>query len=473
MTDAPRFAVREIELYERPVVLRLPFRFGVVTLTQCPQAFARARVEFADGTGAWGAAAEMMAPKWFDKNLALSNEDNFEQLRDVLLLARQAYLADGSSATAFGHFARHYDRHLAAAAAKGYNPLLAGYGPALLDRAVLDALCRSRDVSFYTAMQANLPGIGAERPEFAGFEFERFLRGLQPAADIEARHTVGMLDAITQSDLTDRVGDGLPETLEEVIETYGHRYFKLKVGGQLAADLARLDAIAAVLDQCTDRYFVSLDGNEQYQDAQGVAELMAAIRARPALARLWASTLFIEQPIARKFALDTDLRHSGVDKPVIIDESDGELDTFVRARERGYAGVSSKTCKGLYKSALNAARCAAWNAQDGGPRYFMSGEDLTTQAGLSVQQDLALVNLLGIGHVERNGHHYVNGMAAQPPAEQDAFLAAHPDVYERSHGAVRLKIRGGRIAIGSLACAGYASEAMPDFSVMQGLGAKG
>ena len=49
--------------------------------------------------------------------------------------------------------------------------------------------------------------------------------------------------------------------------------------------------------------------------------------------------------------------------------------------------------------------------------YFMSAEDLTTQAGLSVQQDLALVNLLGIGHVERNGHHYVNGMAALPLAE--------------------------------------------------------
>ena len=44
----------------------------------------------------------------------------------------------------------------------------------------------------------------------------------------------------------------------------------------------------------------------------------------------------------------------------------------------------------------------------------MSAEDLTTQAGLSVQQDLALVNLLGITHVERNGHHYVNGMAALP-----------------------------------------------------------
>ncbi len=426
MTEQLRFSVREIELYERPVVLRLPFRFGVVTLTQCPQAFARARIELEGGKSQWGAAAEMMAPKWFDKNLQLSNEDNFEQLRDVLLMARQAYLSDASSATAFGHFARHHDSHLQAASAKGYNPLLASYGPALIDRAILDALCRQRGVSFYTAMQGNLPGIGGQQREFAGFDFERFLPALQPSGTIEARHTVGMLDAITAADLHERVGDGLPETLEEVIQAYGHRYFKLKVGGQTAADLARLEAIAAVLDRSTQPYFVSLDGNEQYSDAHGLAELVEGIRARPALARLWNSTLFIEQPIARKLALDTDLRAADVGKPVIIDESDGELDTFALARERGYLGVSSKTCKGLYKSILNAARCARWNAQEGATRYFMSAEDLTTQAGLSVQQDLALVNLLGIRHVERNGHHYVNGMAALPAAEQQAFLAGAP-----------------------------------------------
>jgi hypothetical protein len=102
----------------------------------------------------------------------------------------------------------------------------------------------------------------------------------------------------------------------------------------------------------------------------------------------------------------------------------------------------------------------------------MSAEDLTTQAGLSVQQDLALVNLLGIRHVERNGHHYVNGMAALPASEQQAFLRAHPDVYEHSHGAVRLKIRGGQIAIGSLACVGYASGAMPDFGAMKSLSSR-
>ncbi|MEO7393211.1 MAG: mandelate racemase, partial [Ramlibacter sp.] len=275
MADAPRFMVREIELYERPVVLRLPFRFGVVTLTQCPQAFARARIELADGTVAWGAAAEMMAPKWFDKNLALSNEDNFDQLRDVLRLAREAYLADATPATAFGHFARHHDQHLQAAAARGYNPLLAGYGPALVDRAVLDALCRARAISFYAAIQGNLPGIGVGRPEFAGLEIDGLLATLSPAAAIEARHTVGLLDAITAADLTQRVGDGLPETLEEVIAAYGHRYFTLKVSGQVESDLARLEAIASVLDRATEPYFVSLDGNEQYEDAQGVAELVS------------------------------------------------------------------------------------------------------------------------------------------------------------------------------------------------------
>lgn len=56
--------------------------------------------------------------------------------------------------------------------------------------------------------------------------------------------------------------------------------------------------------------------------------------------------------------------------------------------------------------------------------------------------------------------------AALPPAEQQDFLNAHPDVYERSHGAVRLKIKQGRIVLGSLTCTGFASAALPDFNRM-------
>jgi hypothetical protein len=467
MAEAPEFSIADVELFERPVKLRMPFRFGVVTLTESPQAFARVRVTLPDGSSATGAAAELMAPKWFDKNLALSNDDNFEQLRSVLRLARTAYLSDRAPATAFGHFARHHDSHARAAGEQGFNPLLASYGPALLDRAILDALCRATGSSFYEAMRTNLAGMGPAHPQFATLDLPAFLSALKPAQQIHARHTVGLVDAITAADQTERVGDGLPETLEEVVQVYGHRYFKLKVSGKVEADLARLQAIASVIDRPSAPYFASLDGNEQYEDASGVQELVRGIRARPALARLWDSILFIEQPIARKLALQVDLRAADFGKPVIVDESDGELESFVQARARGYAGISSKTCKGFYKSVLNAARCAAWNREEGSARYFMSAEDLTTQAGLSVQQDIALVNLLGITHVERNGHHYVDGMAALPRAEQEAFLRAHRDLYEDSHGAVRLRIQGGKLAIGSLAVPGFASGALPDFGAME------
>ncbi|MCZ7566959.1 MAG: hypothetical protein M5U08_26655 [Burkholderiales bacterium] len=464
MSAAPRLRLLEVQLLERPVRLRMPFRFGVVTLTEAPQVFVRAAIRLEDGREAWGAGAELLAPKWFDKNLALTNEQNFDQLRTALRLARDAYLADAAPRTAFGHFAAHYAAQIEACAARDLNPLVACFGPAQLDRAILDALCRALAVPFSTAVRRNLAGIApaAVAPELAGFDMDRFLARLQPARWIAARHTVGLLDAIAGHPR--QADDGLPESLEEAVAAYGHTWFKLKVGGDVDADVARLAEIAAVLDAAGRDYRVSLDGNEQYDDLAALEALIARMRGEPRLARLAASIAFIEQPINRKHALDTDVGPLAAAAPVIVDESDATLESFPQARALGYAGCSSKMCKGLYKSIINAARCARWNAEGG--RYFMTGEDLTTQAGLAVQQDLALVALLGMTHLERNGHHYVNGMADLPAAEQAVFLAAHPDLYERRHGAVRLAIRDGMLAIGSLDCPGFASGAMPEWTAM-------
>jgi hypothetical protein len=445
-----KFSIREIELFERDVRLRMPFRFGIVTLTEAPQAFARARIRLENGVEAEGAAAELLAPKWFDKNPALSNEDNFEQLRSSLAVARGVYAAGGAN-TAFGHFQANYRSQLERGAGKGLNALTACFGPALVDRALVDALCRGLGISFYDAVRKNVVGLDLRAA---------FLESLRPSGHIAARHTVGLVDPITA--VEQRVNDGLPETLEEVVARYGHRWFKLKVGGNAKADVERLSAIASVLDRIAEPYHASLDGNEQYENVEGVLELWRQMKASPRLKRLVSSIVFIEQPIKRQNALAADVSSLAREKPVIIDESDDTLDAFPRAKALGYRGVSSKTCKGLYKSIINAARCADW-----GPEYFMSGEDLTIQAGLAVQQDLALVSLLGLTHVERNGHHYVNGMAGLPAAEQDAFLRVHPDLYERSHGAVRLRITKGQLAIGSLGCTGYASAAMPDWNQMK------
>ncbi|MBS0449869.1 MAG: hypothetical protein JSS14_01030 [Proteobacteria bacterium] len=449
-TTAPAFSIEEIRFFERDVVLRLPFRFGAATVTSCPQVYVRARIRLNDGSTSEGCAAEMMIPKWFDKNPVLSNEDNFAQLRRALQLARAAYTSGAQAQTAWRHFASHYQALLDAGLAAGLNPLVTSYGPALVDRALLDALCLHMSCSFSQAMSANLCGMvpGELAPDLRGFDFDAFAKAKQPRRSIAARHTVGLADAIGDAELAEAPRDGLPASLQAAIARYGHRHFKLKLCGDTHADVQRLARIAQLADPVAE--LVTLDGNEQYADAAAFQEFLDAFLAEPSLRGLASKCAFIEQPIQRATALEHDLTVAARRMPLLVDESDSQLGSFLQAQPLGYTGVSSKSCKGFYKSAINAARCAQAGTQR---RLFLSGEDLTMQAGVGVQQDLALVGWLGLAHVERNGHHYVDGMAALPEDEQASFLRAHPALYMRSDGATRLRIEHGQIDLGSITSA--------------------
>lgn len=452
--------------FERDHKLRLPFRFGVITVTQGTQAILRVRIALEDGRTSEGVAAEALGAKWFEKSPAFTDAQNLDQLRQALQIAIEHYQARGWD-TPFGLYAHTYRQQIARGEALGLNPLVASYGPALLDRAILDALGKATGQSFAEMIAANLPRITATdlTPDIAADHLTSFLAGLKPRDSIALRHTVGLVDPLTSADrpASERVNDGLPETLEEVVAYYGGRYYKLKVGGNVAADLDRLTRIAAVLDKGAGDYRVTFDGNEQYDDVEGIVELWRKVEESPALANMVERTLFIEQPIKRQSALSRPVTALATYRPVIIDESDGELSTFPRALELGYAGVSSKNCKGFYKSILNAARVAKL-----GPGYFMSAEDLTTQPGISVQQDLALVSLLGMTHVERNAHHFIDGMSSASDTEQNAFVAAHPLLYEKLPGRpARLRAKGGTIMLGSLGCPGFAVGADLDFTALR------
>jgi len=460
---APAFRIVAVDCFERPVRYRLPFRFGAATVTGGVQAFVRARIRMADGREAVGATAELMVPKWFDKDPARTNAQNVVQLRGSLALAAAAYTDDRAPRTAFGHCAARLAACREEGERIGMPALAAAFGAAEVDRAVLDALCRAVGRSFFTVVAQNLVGFepAALAPDLAGFHTTAFLGRLRRPARIDVRHTVGLADALTGA--APDADDGLPFSLEQAIARYGLRWFKLKLRGDPAADLERLRAIAGVLDRLPS-YGVTLDGNEQFADVAALRELAARIDAEPALTRLRAAVAFLEQPLPRQATFQHDVPDLAL--PLLIDEADGAIDAFPRATKRGYRGVSSKSCKGLYKSLVNAARCAAWNAGPAKTAFFVAGEDLTAPAGLAVQQDTALAALLGLAHVERNGHHYIDGMTGAPPAEQDAFAARHADLYERAHGTVRLAIRDGSLALDSLATPGYASAVLPDFEAL-------
>lgn len=459
---ALRLRILEVGCFERSHQLRMPFGVDVSTPTGGRQLVLRLRIGLEDGREAVGYSAEALCAKWFDKDLALSAAQNHHQLRRAVELAVDAYRPLPFS-TAYGLYAASYRAHVAACAAERLNPLIASFGSSMIDRAVIDALCRAEGISYFRALQSNILGIrsGPLVSDLLGFDLDAFLAGLAPAKQIALRHTLGLVDPLTRADQTNRVEDGLPETLEEVVGTYRGRYYKIEISGVPEADLMRLRQIAACLEAKLSDYRITLDGNEQFGDAAAAADFYARLQADPQLGRFVKSILSIEQPIRRERALIESIAPLAAHVPVIIDESDESLEAFPRARALGYSGTSTKLCKGIYKSIFNAARAARWTAE-GRSRYFLSAEDLTCEPGIALQQDLALVSCLGLAHVEKNAHHVIDGFDARPAAEGEAALAAHPDLYHRQNGRVRLKLREGMLSIGSLAAAGFGTALTPD-----------
>jgi L-alanine-DL-glutamate epimerase-like enolase superfamily enzyme len=446
-----RLAVRDIALFERQIPFARPFRFGAVTVNAAVQVFVRVEIEI-EGKGiATGASAEMLAPKWFDKRPHLSAEETSAELRRSLEIARQLYLSHKSFDTAFGHHAACYGAQVEACTKEDIPPLAAGFGPAEIDKAILDALLRGVDVSFFDGMAKNIAGIDARlSPDLGGDDITGFLGSRTRLDRVAVRHTVGLDDKIE--------GEG---GVADAHENSGARYFKLKLNGDPNADAARLIRIGIDLVKLPYDYSVTLDANEQYADLKALGALVDRLDHDQALAPIASKLLYVEQPMPRDITRASPLGPLGR-RDFIIDEADDSYDAFLAARELGYRGISSKSCKGIYKSVVNAARAARWSMDRG--NYFVTGEDLTCQAGLAVQQDLALGAFIGLAHAERNGHHYVDGFADTPATEADAFLAAHPDLYVRDGRKVRLAIHDGVLLTGSLVAPGFASSVHPDWS---------
>ncbi|WGD49896.1 hypothetical protein QA641_30250 [Bradyrhizobium sp. CB1650] len=450
---AVRLKLRDIAFFERPVRFARPFRFGAITIDATPQLFVRAEIEVEGRGTAVGASAELLVPKWFDKRPELSPAQTVDGLRRSLAIARGLYLAQSGFQTAFGLHAACIGAQVAACAKENIPPLAAAYGPAEIDKAILDALLRATNINFFDGMGGNIAGIDARlSPDLKNADTAQFLAGRKPLPRVAVRHTVGLDDIVEgEGGVADAQGNA------------GARYFKLKLSGDPAADAARLARIGRELDALGHDCKVTLDANEQYADLAALRALIDPLDRDPGLRSISSRLLYVEQPMPRDITRQSPLG-SLTARGFIIDEADDSYDAFPAARALGYRGISSKSCKGLYKSIVNATRAAKWSA--GGERFFVTGEDLTCQAGLAVQQDLALGALIGVAHAERNGHHYVDGFGETSADEAEAFAKAHPDLYADAGQDVRLKIQNGDLLTGSLVATGFATSVHPDWSAL-------
>lgn len=466
--------VRATELFVNDLRTRMPFRYGIVTMTRTPHLVLRLSVEI-DGRLQDGLAADNLAPKWFTKDPDTSYHDDLRDMIEVIRHACAAAQAAGAAETVFALWQRVYAAQQAWATPRGWPALLWSFGVSLIERALIDAFCRARAISFNQAVWTNVLGVRLEAiyPELAGAQPRQFLAPAPPEKII-VRHTVGVTDPLTDAEIPEdeRVADGLPQSLEACIRAYGVFYFKIKLQSDLERDRARLHRIMGLIEGHGTPFALTLDGNENYHAVAPFRELWESLMADPVIARLLDHLIFVEQPLHRDVALSPATREEllrwAERPPMIIDESDAETGTLAHALDCGYAGTSHKNCKGVFKSIANASLIAHRQHQNPKTPLQLSAEDLTNLGPVALLQDLAVVATLGIPHVERNGHHYFAGLSEFPAGMQRDVLAAHSDLYTAHRGGFpAVRIRDGRLQIGSVVAAPFGRACEIDPTLFQ------
>jgi hypothetical protein len=441
-----RLRIREVDVFHRRVRTRMPFRYGKAEVTGQPYAHLRVRCE-PDVTGVSAAA---LPPLWFDKRPGLTHEHTIRDLLRSIAIASEVYRG-ASDAHAYNLHHTCEPEVRRRAAAEGMNDLTAGFGVALMDAAIVDAACRRAGRTFHQGLQEDLFGLGS------------FFGAIVPKAPlpaIQVRHTVGLSDPIDESEARTPVGDGLPETLTQIVREYKVRWFKIKLSGDAEASLERLRRIAQVLDAEAGDYEVTLDGNEQFHDMLEVVELVKKIEAREWLKNLWQRTAWIEQPVDRAASLLPEVSRAlgRIPKSVIIDESDDNDAAVDLALDLGYEGISAKNCKGVFRTLHSFRRTAEKGA-------VLSSEDLMNTPVVPLHQDLCVAAALGITHSERNGHHYIRAFEYFSPRERETAIREFPELYREGRPTVR--VENGVINTTGINSFGFGVKSEPDWESLE------
>ncbi len=438
------FNVDSVRFHHAWIRTRFPFRYGIASMTQAPHVLAEVSVTCANRS--WtGLSAETWVPKWFSKRPDTSYDEDLPDLCRAVSSAASAALQPHRSFAAWW-------QHLYAAQSDLISPpampaLLAQMGTAMLERAVLHALTQASNSTFSSFFSSGISGLSPAslRPDLGATSWQQILPA-QPLGTLTVRHTVGLSDPLDASDATSPPDDDLPHSLTDNIRAFDLTHFKIKLSGHLETDTHRLLRLAALLPP---RARFTLDANENFPDIRVFHDHWNHWNSHPTLARwLNQGLLFIEQPLHRDHSL-TDATGQGLaawdhHPPVIIDEADASLDSLPRALALGYSGTSHKNCKGLVKGLANLASTSAAGA-------ILSGEDLSNIGPVALLQDLAVMNALGIPHVERNGHHYFRGTTMFPPITGQHLISSLPDLFSASgdSGAV-LRIHHGALNTAAL-----------------------
>jgi L-alanine-DL-glutamate epimerase-like enolase superfamily enzyme len=261
--------------------------------------------------------------------------------------------------------------------------------------------------------------------EYAGRWLHQFLL-TRPTRAMPLYHSVGALDPLTTSEVTQPIRDGLPETLGEWILHSGVDHIKIKLNGDdFNWDLNRvlsIDAVAANIQsgRRVTTWFYSLDFNERCRNVEYLLRFIHALKERNPAA--FNRIQYIEQPTRRDLMAD---RHNVMHEasrliPVVIDESLTGLDMLLLARKMGYTGAALKACKGQSQAVLMAAAGQIH-------KMFLCVQDLTCPGASLIQSAGLAAHVPGVVGIEANARQYV-------PAANEPWMKRFPGIFDITNG---------------------------------------
>ena len=299
------------------------------------------------------------------------------------------------------------------------------------DAAVHDAFGKLHGVSCYHTYGRDFMArdLGSYlTPEFRGEWLDRYVT-LEPKARMPLYHLVGGLDPITESDVRQRVGDGLPETLPEWIRYNGLTHLKIKLdGSDLKRDVERVTAVDRATTETQQargvtEWVYSLDFNEKCPNVDYLLAFLRRVREHSPAG--FARIQYVEQPTKRDLKSDRgNVMHEAAKlRPVVIDESLVDLESLELAREMGYSGVALKACKGQSQVLLMAAAAQKH-------KMFLCVQDLTCPGASLIHSAGLAAHVPGVAAIEANARQYV-------PAANEKWVRKFPGIFEIHDGFMR------------------------------------
>lgn len=137
------FRIERFRLHVLPMRTRFPFRYGIACMTAVPHVFVNVDL-VVDGRAVTGLSSEGLPPKWFTKQPDTPLELELAEMIAVLQNAtRIARLAAERDTGFFRWWSDVYAEQSNWASVRQCPPLLANLGVSMVERAVLDGLCKA------------------------------------------------------------------------------------------------------------------------------------------------------------------------------------------------------------------------------------------------------------------------------------------------------------------------------------------